>query len=253
MEQERRSLRDAVAGMEQVLGVVGHELRTPLAGLRAMTEFMMAPHARGTADAEYFLGSIHGEIVRMTDTVNNLLEAARLNSGRARWKFVPLRVGEICRTALDAVRPLLRAHVQLSYDVEAGDIAMVGDPDALRRLILNLVTNSQKHTQSGRIHVGIHRRDDGRGRWAILKVSDTGSGIPPEILRRLGEPFALNSGAVGCNHVNGTGLGFGICKAIASADGGEIQVETKLKQGTTITVILRADLSEPQYLPAQAA
>lgn len=71
--------------MEQVLGVVGHELRTPLGRLRAMTEFFTTDGARGTAEFERMLGGIGAEAVRMSETVNELLAAARLNSGLARW------------------------------------------------------------------------------------------------------------------------------------------------------------------------
>jgi signal transduction histidine kinase len=87
LERERCGLREAVAGMEQVLGVVGHELRTPLAGMRAISEFLLTEDARRMLEWDLFLRNLHDEVVRMSDTVDALLEAARLNSGRARWNW----------------------------------------------------------------------------------------------------------------------------------------------------------------------
>jgi PAS domain S-box-containing protein len=97
---ERRSLRHAVTAMEQVLGVVGHELRTPLAGLRAMTEYVLDPAARATTDFEPFLRSIGDEVIRMSDTVDTLLEAARLNSGKAKWTWSCIELQPICDQVL---------------------------------------------------------------------------------------------------------------------------------------------------------
>jgi signal transduction histidine kinase len=122
---------------------------------------------------------------------------------------------------------------------------MFGDADALRRLILNLVSNSRKYTQAGSIDVHIYTRRSTTERWIEIRVIDTGAGIPPEIVNRLGEPFALNSGAVGDNYVSGTGLGLSICKTVAAAHGGSIQFESNSGAGTTVTVALRADLTEP--------
>jgi signal transduction histidine kinase len=77
-------------------------------------------------------------------------------------------------------------------------------------------------------------------------VSDTGAGIAPEIISRLGDAFALNRGVVGADSVKGAGLGLAICKEIAAAHGGLLEVRSEPGRGTAITVRLRADLVEPQ-------
>jgi PAS domain S-box-containing protein len=249
LERERAGLKESVNAMEQVLGVVGHELRTPLAALRAMSEFLLTDGAMATAEFDQFLGGINEEVIRMTETVDNLLEAARLNSGKAKWNFHRLRVRDICEQALDVIRPLVDpAAIMLGLDVPQ-DLQLCGDADALRRLITNLAGNSRKHTKAGRIAVSAAGRCDDNGRWIELRISDTGSGIAPEILRRLGEAFALNSGVVGANHVSGTGLGIAICNAIVAAHGGNLKVESKVGEGTVITANLRADLTKPDLLP----
>jgi PAS domain S-box-containing protein len=245
LELERAALNESIRAMDQVLGVVGHELRTPLTGLRAMSEYLLDDQARQTEEWDRFLKSMHDEVIRMSQTVNDLLEAARLNSGRATWNFATCELQQICEEALALVRPLIdESRVSLAK-VCPLDLRMTGDADALRRLILNLVSNSRKYTDSGSIAVHVSTRQSATERWVEIRVIDTGVGIPPEIAKHLGEPFALNSGTVGANYVSGTGLGLSICKAIAAAHGGSIQFKSKAGAGTTVTVALRADLNEP--------
>lgn len=248
LERERAALKDAVSAMEQVLGVVGHELRTPLAGLRAMSEFLLTDGAREAQEWETFLRAIKDEVVRMAGTVNDMLEAARLNSGRARWNWSAFSLQRACEDATDSIRPLVdHPRVVLSCAVEPEHLKMRGDADAVRRLVLNLLSNACKHTERGTIHVGVRlvAGTEGGGPWVELSVSDTGTGIPPEIVERLGEAFALNAGIVGAHHVSGTGLGLAICRGIVTAHGGTLHVSSAVGAGTTVTARLRPDLPGP--------
>ncbi|HEV2294871.1 MAG TPA: HAMP domain-containing sensor histidine kinase [Tepidisphaeraceae bacterium] len=246
LQREQESLRGAVTAMEQVLGVVGHELRTPLAGLRAMSEFLLTDGANSTQEATQFLTAINQEVVRMADMVDQLVEAARINSGRAKWNWSQFPLRQVCEDALDTVRPLVNpSRVAAVCAIEPPDAAMHGDPEAIRRLVRNLADNSRKHTTDGEIRVAGRASADHDGEWIELRVSDTGAGISPELVARLGEAFALNSGMVGANHVSGTGLGLAICKGVAAAHGGTIAVESLPGRGTTMTVRLRTDLARP--------
>jgi signal transduction histidine kinase/DNA-binding response OmpR family regulator len=243
LASEQCGLREAVAGMEQVLGVVGHELRTPLAALRAISEFLLTDGAKSTEEADHFLLEMSQEVDRMSDTVNNLLEAARLNSGRAKWNWSAIDLAQTADDAIASIQPLVdQTKVEILNQINPIANSMLGDADAVRRLLLNLLSNARKHTVDGQIEVGAHKHVDLDGSWIELFVRDTGPGIPVELLARLGEPFALNSGVVGKNYVGGTGLGLAICKGIAAAHGGEIVIDSVIGEGTTVTALLRADL-----------
>jgi PAS domain S-box-containing protein len=243
LAREQDGLRQAVAGMEHVLGVVGHELRTPLAALRAISEFLTSDGTTDTPEAKRFLHEISQEVDRMSDTVNNLLEAARLNSGRARWNWSRIDLAEVVDDAVSSVRTLIDTdRIGLRYDIDPADAAMLGDAEAIRRLLVNFLGNARKHTTAGEIRVAVKRHAESDGDWVRLTVSDTGSGIPPELVCRLGEAFALNSGVVGSNYVGGTGLGLAICKGIAAAHGGDIRIESTPGRGTTVVARIRADL-----------
>ena len=246
MEHERTALSQAVNAMEHVIGIVAHELRTPLAGLRAISELLLDHDLRQTSDFEGFLTSINQETIRMADTVNGLLEAARINSGRATWDWGDVDLNAVGQGAIATVDPLVdSSQVVLELQVTPPDARMRGDANAISRLLVNLLGNARKHTAHGHIRLRINRISDLGNQWAEISVGDSGEGISPAIAHKLGEAFALNSGVVGANHVKGTGLGLAICKAIVAAHGGTIRVHSTVDAGTTVTVRLQAALPGP--------
>jgi signal transduction histidine kinase len=251
LERERSALHDAVRAMDQVLSVVGHELRTPLAGLRILSEFLLTDGAASSEQSGAFLKSIHAEVVRMGETVNNLLEAARLDSGRARWNWGEYCPETVVRQAVEGASALAdAAGNRVEFESHLDGLSARGDADAVRRLVLNFLSNAIKHTDNGRICVTLRReRDSGGGHdWLCIQIADTGSGIPPHILDRLGEAFALNAGVVGARHIGGTGLGLSICRGIVDAHGGTIEVRSTVGEGTIVTARLRPDLEAPRPL-----
>jgi PAS domain S-box-containing protein len=245
-DRELAAHREAVRAMEGVLGVVGHELRTPLAGMRAISEFLLTDVAPPNSETEELLKHLNTETVRMADTINDLLEATRLNSGHAQWKWAAVDLKTVCREAVETIRPLVDAErIQFAVNVSPPDATMQGDADAIRRLVINLLSNARKHTTRGHIAINVSLPHDNGDAMAHIEVSDTGKGIPRKILGRLGEAFALNAGVVGSNSLEGTGLGLAICKGIAAAHGGLLAVASTLGAGTRITARLRADLPHP--------
>jgi len=252
LEQERESLQSAVQAMNQVFGVLGHELRTPLAALRASSELLLDGTASGIeADAGPLINMIHDETVRMAKMVDNILEAARLNSGRAKWQWSSVDLDKTCHDAVRTIMPLIdSARVALECHVDPPGLIMQGDADAIRRLLINLLNNAVKHTTAGKIAVAVHEAVACGRRQIIITCRDTGEGINPQIADKLGEPFALNAGLVGGQYVSGAGLGLAICKGITAAHGGTITVRSKRNSGTTFRVTLDADLDEPQSFDA---
>jgi signal transduction histidine kinase len=148
-------------------------------------------------------------------------------------------LSDVFGSLLDAVRAELehrgQPQIEMTTDFEVDEI--VADPEQLRQVGLNLVTNAvQSMEQGGRLTVSSRRSDDGSVQIAI---SDTGKGIEPDLLGRLFEPFV--SGRPG-----GTGLGLAIVKKIVDQHGGRIDVSSQPVQGTTFTITLPA--GSPQAL-----
>ncbi|MCC6909592.1 MAG: hybrid sensor histidine kinase/response regulator [Phycisphaerales bacterium] len=245
-QRERRHLREAVREAERVLGIVGHELRTPLAALRATTEFLLSPEAKESAEWDVFLHALHNEVIRMAELVNNMLEAARLNSRRSMWCWGPVNVTEACDAALNVLRPLVaHGRVELRCRHERENLHLRGDANAIQRLVLNLVSNSAKFTHDGFIELRTRQYLEGGRSWVELRVEDSGTGISEEVVSKLGDAFVLSAGALGSDYVKGTGLGLAICKAIVDVHGGELTVASDAGKGTVFTASLRADLERP--------
>jgi len=245
-ESQCRNYEGAVSAMEKVLGIVGHELRTPLAAMRATTEFLLSAEARDLDEWGMFLGNMHGETIRMADIVNNMLEAARLNAGSVRWDWTTVSLEPLCDGALNVLRPLVdQSKVELSCSVTPPKLAMKGDAEAIQRLIINLVTNSAKHTSEGLIAVVATEFQRAGGPWIRLQVRDTGEGISEAVAEKLGKAYVLSSGMVGSDYVKGTGLGLSICSAIVAVHGGSMSVKSQPGKGSVFTVLMPADLKEP--------
>ncbi len=242
LESERNNLKESISSMEKVLGIVAHELRTPLVGIRTLSETLLMPEMSDPVQRENMIGGIRDESVRMAEMVNNLLEAARLDSGKARWNWESFDVSAPVEAA---VQTAAAAHGQPGVDIRSDvtpGITMSGDSDAIRRLVLNLVANAAKFTTAGSVVVRASYSAIGE---LQLTVQDTGPGLTPDIAARLGEAFSLNAGVVGSGHVSGTGLGLSICRAIVAAHGGDVTFRTEIGKGTTFVARLRTDLDGP--------
>jgi signal transduction histidine kinase len=211
-----------------------------------MTELLLIPDVSHGEDARRLLQSAHDEIVKMGAMVNDLLEVARLNSGTAKWNWTNVPVARACQEAIESIHPLVDSdRVKLSVHADPPDLSITGDAEAVRRLVLNLLSNAHKNTRCGSIRVTAARHQECDEKYVRIEVADTGDGITPDVTAKLGDAFVLNSGIIGDDYVKGSGLGLAICKGIVAAHGGRMSVASAPGRGTTITVLLRADLSAP--------
>ena len=224
---------------------ISHELRTPLTTIRGNIDLL---RRFGGADPAS-LDAIRSESDRMIRLVGDLLLLAQADGG------LPLRQEpvELDRLAAEVVRQVqvIAGDVNVTLEDRVdGPLSLVGDPDRLRQLILNLVDNAIKYTRArGRVTVCVRREES----WACLDVIDTGPGIPPEHLRPgpNGEPLIFErfyrveksrarvaSPTNGGKRAGGTGLGLSIAYWIVQAHSGRIDVQSEIDKGTTFTVWL---------------
>ncbi|MCC7136861.1 MAG: PAS domain-containing protein [Planctomycetes bacterium] len=211
---------------------VSHELRTPLAAIAGAAETLAEG---GLADAEAaprFVGTIARHADRLRALVDDLLTLSRLESAPETIERVPVDFALVVRQSCEAVAGRARDG-QLALEVHAdGPVRVLGDPEALRRLVDNLVVNAVTYTPAGGwVRVGL-AVDAGR---AVLTVADSGIGIAPEHLERIFERFyrvdKARSRAKG-----GTGLGLAIVKHSVNLHGGAIDVVSRPGAGSTFTV-----------------
>jgi len=223
-------LEGAFEGLRRFNVEIPHELRTPLALIRAEAEAALAGgNARGA------LENILEEVERLNRLLERMLLAARATGGGLRLSLERVDVVELMEEVREQATLLGAARgVSVGLRLPEGRAWVQGDPVRLRQLLLNLVDNALRHTpRGGKVELGLHRRAG----HLLLEVSDTGCGIPPEDLPRVFEPFYRVSRP---GHPRGTGLGLSISRAIARGHGGDIELESRPGQGTTVRVRLPA-------------
>lgn len=226
---------------------VSHELRTPLASIRALVETLEAGAIDDPTVAGDFLGRVVGEVDRLTTLVDELLDLARLESGRLSLRLERVDPRKLVVAGVERLRPQIeRADLQLVFEIapELGTIAV--DRSRVEQVLLNLVHNAIKFTRpGGTITVRAAAEDD----QLVVSVADTGVGIALSEVPRVFERFYKSDRA---RRSDGTGLGLAIAKHIVQAHGGAIWATSEPGRGTTFTFTLPfADRKEhPAGIPA---
>jgi PAS domain S-box-containing protein len=245
LEAQRQQFLKQAQDRDQALSIVGHELKTPLAALRAISELLITDAIDHDQELKLLQG-LNQQSMRMSDLINDMLETARLASGRTSWHWSRLRLADVCRDAVEIVRPLVDASaVTLQVQVLPPDLAMNGDEGSLRRVLVNLLSNAARYTPRGVIEISARPDVEGRRPAVVVEVRDTGRGISQASLDKLGIPFALSSSRSNSDR-GGTGLGLAICRQIVAVHGGQMRVTSNPGAGATFAITLPADLSEPQ-------
>ncbi len=207
---------------------VSHELRTPLTAIRGNVDLLRRGAACDEEELYEALSIIDGELDRMSRIVADLLLLSQADAG------ISLRMEqvELDTLILDVYRQARvianGVNIQLGHEDQA---VVQGDPDRLKQLLINLVTNAIKHTPpGGKVTLSLYREPE----WVRIIVADTGRGIAPNALPHIFERFYQANEA----NQNGTGLGLSIAQWIAQAHGGEITVTSELGKGSEFTLWL---------------
>ena len=207
---------------------VSHELRTPLTAVKLMVETLQSGVERPASDE--FLKNIAQETERMIALVEELLDLARLESGKLELRLSTVDVAELCRQAAQAQQPRAQAlGITLECSTPDAPITISADRNKLLQVVVNLLDNALRHTPpSGRVTLEVTNSDGS----VDIVVSDTGSGIPSTALPHIFERFYVVDPARARSR-SGTGLGLAIVKHIIEAHGGTIAATSELGAGTT--------------------
>jgi PAS domain S-box-containing protein len=217
--EEQLTQQAALARVGQMAAVVAHEVRNPLAGIKAAVQILMS--RRPTGDGEVpVMRDIVGRIDALNELINDLMVFARPRAPR----LAPVDLATVVAEAMTMVR---RDPAAAGIDIEVAgeDVSMSADGDLLRAMILNLLLNAvQAMAGQGRLIVTTSRR----GNLVDLEVRDTGPGIPADIRAQIFEPFFTTK-------ARGGGLGLPIARRTAELHGGTLSVSCPEGGGTVVT------------------
>jgi Na+/proline symporter/nitrogen-specific signal transduction histidine kinase len=245
LEAATRELRAANAQLQELdrlkddfMSTVTHELRTPLTSIRALSEILRDDPHTALADRTRFLGVIVKEAERLTRLINQMLEMAKIESGRAEWRTAEVDLLEVVREAAEATGQLFRERgVELSVAAGAAP-AVRADRDRVMQVVVNLLSNAVKFCPApgGRVRV----RVGAAGAALRLDVEDNGPGVRPEDRERIFEKFRQGGDATGGKPM-GTGLGLAISRRILEHLGGRLWVEGAPGEGARFSFLLPLD------------
>jgi signal transduction histidine kinase len=218
-----------------------HELRTPLASLSTATYLLLRPEM-SREQQEQIIHNIHSETLRLNAMASSFLDLARLESGRVQFRKAYFSIPDLLYECKDVMNSKAEEEkIEICVRASEGLPPCQADRDKMKQVLLNLLSNAIKYNhEGGRVTLSASVAD----LTITISVQDTGVGIPEEALPHLFEKFYRVRETEGAP--SGTGLGLSICKQIIQGHGGRIEVQSKLGEGTTFSILLpRSGKTQP--------
>jgi PAS domain S-box-containing protein len=233
-------LEAANRAKDRFLASMSHELRTPLNAILGFTGTILMELPGPLNDEQTKqLRTVQGSGRHLLSLINDLLDLARIESGKFDVTFEPVECHEMLEEVALGLRTLAEEKgLALEVGVPEESLSVQTDRRALSQILINLANNAIKFTDDGTVHLGLSRYSDDGGSVTRFSVIDTGCGIQTDDQDRLFAAFEQVS--KGSRAYEGTGLGLYICQALAGSIGGVITFESEFGEGSTFTLELRA-------------
>ena len=237
----------------QFLANMSHELRTPLNAILGFSEIISRQTLGQDAQARYieYARDIHDSGTYLLSLINDVLDVARVEAGKVRINREHCGVAAVVEEQLKVLRCAYPDAAAIGIDVGADCPDLLVDHRAFGQILMNVIGNAAKFTpREGAITLFCHWQGPG----LRLHVKDSGPGIPASMLEEIGKPFRQVENAYSRRHP-GTGLGLYISRSLMRLHGGDLEIASRLGQGTTVTLVFPEDcvLRQVQTKPAPRA
>lgn len=242
LEASNQKLRELDEAKSRFFANISHELRTPLTLMIAPLESLIhrADAGRSEEDKD-LLGTMHGNAMRLLKLINDLLDLVRLEAGRSQVRIKKVRVEEFIHGLSNAVSAVAKdKRIQLQARVDPAIGFVMTDSEKLERICLNLLFNALKFTAAGGRVDFSAEQDQG---WLVIKVRDTGMGIPADQLPHIFSRF-WQADTSSQRKFQGMGIGLALVKELAEVQGGSVSAASTVGEGTTMTVKLPLQTAE---------
>jgi nitrogen-specific signal transduction histidine kinase len=217
-EQQREAARRNTV-LAEISTILAHEIRNPLASLELFAG-LIEKDREGSSE---WISHLKAGIRTLSGTVNNVLSL----NGEIKPHLVRILLAACVKNGVEFVQPIAeQAGIEISFSAADGMISVLGNEEAIRQIILNIVCNAIRHTSAGgTIHVSTRAAEIRGVACAIVEVADTGCGIPADLIEHI---FDAGFSATG----ETPGLGLAVCKRLMTRHGGEIRVSSRINEGT---------------------
>ncbi len=250
LETLRRLLGEAERANEaksMFFATMSHEIREPMNGVLGMTRLLqetpLSDEQKGYVDAVHFSGQA------LLTIINDILDLSRMEAGKLRLDQIDFDLVNVAERTVDLLRPRaegkgLALQLEMAPDIPR---ALSGDPGRLRQLLINLLGNAIKFTETGEVRLTLSPLADEGGRMTLgLDIEDTGIGIPDHLKERLFTPYAQADPSIPRLY-GGSGLGLTICQRLVKLMDGAISVDSAEGRGTVFRLELPFEKATPEH------
>ena len=232
LEEANRQIQEATRHKSEFLARMSHDLRTPMNAIIGYTRILLRRTKQVLDERQYQnLENIQTSADNLLMLINDVLDLSRIEAGRMDVNPETVDVARLVQECTSSIETLLKPGVNLVHHLNSAT-PLRTDPDRLRRVVMNLLSNALKFTEAGTITVTLREEEESH----TLSVADTGVGIAAEDLPHVFEEFHQVEEAGGKRE--GSGLGLAIARRMVELLGGEIDVESEVGKGTTFTLRL---------------
>lgn len=249
VNNQKKEIEELNRSQNRFFSSMSHEIRTPINSILGLNEVILRQED-ASDEIKNDAGAIQGAGKMLLALVNDILDFSRIEAGRmdivpVQYRLANLMSEIVNMISLQVKEKGLTFSTDINPDVPS---VLIGDEIRIRQIIINLLNNAVKYTESGSIKMHIRSEETGDDRInLIITVADTGIGIRDEVIPVLFDAFARMDQEKNRN-IEGTGLGLSIVKQLTDLMGGDIRVDSQYGQGTTFTVTLPQEVADPQKI-----